>query len=132
MNGHIVVAGLLKRATGLAALVAARISPDVMPDSPTYPAVTYQKTGGSSARGAVADPPLMTAIFQISSWAKTRGEAAAIVQQVRVAMDRQRKQTVNGVYVDDTFYEDDVDLYDPTTKVYFNHCTFRIHYRDPA
>ncbi|RFP32419.1 DUF3168 domain-containing protein [Duganella sp. BJB476] len=132
MNGHLAVVGLLKRATGLTALVGQRISPDVMPDSPTLPAITYQKMSGSSARGAVADPPLMTAIFQISSWAKTRNDAAAIVQQVRAAMDRQRQQTVGGVYVDDTFYTDDVDMYDPPTKTYFNHCTFRIHYRDPA
>lgn len=132
MNGHLAIVGLLTRSTGLAALVGTQIYPDVMPDSTILPAVTYQKMSGSSARGAVVDPPLMTAVFQISSWAKTRNAAAAITQQVRDAMDRQRQQTVNGVYVDDTFYVDDLDLYDPTTKTYFNHCTFRIHYRDPA
>lgn len=133
MNGHLAVVGLLNRDAGLAALVGQEIHSDILPDIPTYPAITFQKMpGGSSARGAVADPPLMKAIFQISSWAKTRNQATAITQQVRAAMDRQRQQTVNTVYVDDTFYMDDVDLYDPPTKIYYNHCTFRIHYRDPA
>lgn len=132
MNGHIAVLGLLKASTGLAALVAARVTPDVMDEPATFPAVTYQKTGGGSARGALSDPPLMHASFQVSSWAKSRAQASSIAAQVRAAMDRRRKVTVAGVAVDDCFYEDDVDLYDSETRTYFNHMTFKIHYRDTA
>ncbi|MDB5937543.1 MAG: hypothetical protein JWQ01_4887 [Massilia sp.] len=130
MNGHIIVDGLLKAATGLAALVADRIYPDVMPDAPNYPAVTYQKLSGSSARGAVSDPPLMTASFQVSSWAKSRAQASKIAAQARKALDRKRKITVASVALDDCFYESDNDDFDGDSKVYFNHMTFTLHYRD--
>ncbi|MES2126652.1 MAG: DUF3168 domain-containing protein [Pseudomonadota bacterium] len=132
MNGHLVVGGLLSAASGLTDLVADRIYPDVMPDSPTYPAVTYQKIGGSSDRGAVSNPGLVMATFQVSSWAKSRPAAAKIARKIRSAIDRKRKITVSEVAVDDCFYESDVDHYDPATKIFFNHSTFRIHYRDPA
>jgi hypothetical protein len=131
MNGHIAVNGLLTASAGLAALVVTRIYPDVMPDSPTYPAVTYQKVGGGSEKGAVSDPGLKRATFQVSSWAKSRPLASQIADQVRLAMDRQRKITVAGVAVDDCFYESDNDDYDKDAKVYFNHMTFKIHYRAP-
>ncbi|MET3132864.1 hypothetical protein AAKU55_003145 [Oxalobacteraceae bacterium GrIS 1.11] len=130
MNGHTAVYGLLSNSASLAALVAQRIFPDVMPDSPAYPAVTYQKLGGGSARGALSDPPLMWALFQVSSWAKSRADAAGVTRQVRGALERKRKLTVAGVAVDDCFYQDDVDLYDNDTRTYFNHCTFKIFYRD--
>jgi hypothetical protein len=130
MNGHVAVFGLLSRAAGLAALVGDRIYPDVMPDNPAYPCVTYQKMGGSSARGAIGDPPLMRAEFQVSSWAKSRPSAAAIAGQVRAAMDRVRKTTVAGVAIDDCFYDGDDDLFDNDTRTYFNHMNFTLHYRD--
>lgn len=132
MNGHLAVSGLLKQSTELAGLVALRIYPDVMPDSPTYPAITYQKMGGKSARGSTSDPTLMSAVFQVSAWAKSRIECTSIIVQVRKTMDRKRKITVADVAIDDCFYEDDIDLFDQTTRIYFNHCTFKIFYRDPA
>lgn len=132
MNGHIAILALLTRSTTLAALVADRIYPDVMPDNPAYPAITYQKLSGSSARGAVNDPPLMTATFQVSAWAKSRLGAATIAHAINDALDRARKLTVGGVAIDDCFYEDDVDLFDNDTRTYFNHATFKIYYRDPA
>lgn len=132
MNGHIAVDNLLKAAGGLVALVADRIYPDVMPDAPVFPSVTYQKLGGGSERGAQIDPALMNASFQISSWAKSRAQASRIAGEVRKAMDRKRKITVGGVAVDDCFYAGDVDMFDADTRTYFNHATFEIHYRDAA
>jgi hypothetical protein len=130
MSGHIIVDGLLKAATGLTVLVAERIYPDVMPDAPTFPSVTYQKLSGSSARGAVNDPPLMTASFQVSIWSKSRTQASKIAAQARKALDRKRKISVTSIPLDDCFYESDVDMYDPDTRTYFNHMTFTLHYRD--
>lgn len=136
MNGDLAIRGLLNAATGLTALVGKRIDSDVMPSSPTgrpvYPAVTFQRMSGSSAKGALSDPPLMTAVFQVSAWASSRKDARAVATQIRTAIDRKRKVTVSGVYINDCFYQDDVDLYDPDTQTFFTHTTFRIHYRDPA
>lgn len=131
MNGALAINGLLTQAPGLKALVAARIYPDVMPDSPVLPAVTYQRLSGSSERGSTSDPPLKSATYQVSAWAKSRADALAIAAQVRVALDRKRKLTVAGVQVDDCFYQGDVDLFDFETRTYFTHLTFKIYYRDP-
>ncbi len=132
MNGDLAMRGLLNACAGLTALVGKRIDSDVMPDSPTYPAVTFQRMSGSSAKGAISDPPLMTAVFQVSAWAKNRKDARAVATQIRAAIDRKRQLTVNGVYVNDCFYQDDIDLFDFDTRTFYTHTTFKIFYRDPA
>lgn len=131
MNGALAINGLLMQATGLRALVSGRITPDVMPDSPVLPAVTYQRLSGSSERGSTSDPPLKSATYQVSAWAKSRADALAVAAQIRVALDRKRKLAVVGVQVDDCFYQGDVDLFDFETRTYFTHLTFKIFYRDP-
>jgi hypothetical protein len=131
VNGALAINGLLNQAAGLAALVADRIYPDVMLESPVFPSVTYQRMDGSSERGALSDPPLKSAVFQVSAWAKSRAEARAIAAQIRVALSRKRKVTVSGVQVDDCFDQGDIDDFDPDTRIFFTHLTFKIHYRDP-
>lgn len=132
MNGVLVISGRLTATAALTALVSTRIYPDVMPDSPTFPSVTYHRLSGKSEKGAISDPPLKSAVFQVSAWAKTRLASRQIAAQVRIALDRLRKVMVAGVAVDDCFYEDDVDGFDAVTKTYFTHTTFQLYYRDPA
>jgi hypothetical protein len=136
MNGDLAIRGLLNAATGLTALVGHRIDSDVMATgpagAPTYPAVTFQRMSGSSAKGALSDPPLMTAVFQVSAWASSRKDARLVATQIRAALDRKRQITVSGVYINDCFYQDDIDLFDFDTRTFFTHVTFRIHYRDPS
>lgn len=131
MSAHQAILAML-RAPALVALVGQRVYFDVMPDKPTLPALTIQKLGGGAARGAVRNPGLYDAQYQVSSWAKSRTDATKISAQVRQAMDRVRKAVIDGVPVSDCFYESDVDLYDSETKTFFNHMTFNIHYRDSA
>ncbi|QJE03046.1 DUF3168 domain-containing protein [Massilia forsythiae] len=136
MSAHAAVLALLQAAPGLTALVGDRIYPEVLDDPPVFPAVTFQQMGGAGARGAVKNPGLMRASFQVSTWAESRAEAVLIVAQVRKALDRKRKITVAGVPIDDCFYESDIDLDDPDAGqpgvgVWFNHMSFTIHYREP-
>lgn len=133
MSAHAAILGLLMAAPDLVALVGNRIFPDQMDDPPVYPSVTFQKVGGGAARGAVANPGLMRASFQVSTWAESRIEAGQIATLVRKALDRQRQIIVDGVRIDDCFYESDLDLVDdedPDNIVYYNHMDFRIHYRE--
>lgn len=130
MSAH----GAIKAMLGVPAvtvLVGQRIYFDVMPDNPTYPAVTIQKLGGASARGPVKNPGLESAQMQVSVWARSRADTVVIDKQVRAAIDRVRQVLLDGVWVSDCFYESDVDLYDSETKTFFNHMTFHVHYRDP-
>ena len=132
MSAHDAVLGMLLASTELAALVGTRIYPDVMDDPPVYPSVTFQRVGGAGARGAVSNPGLSRASFQVSTWAESRVEANQIAALVRKALDRKRKFVAAGVTVDDCFYDSDIDLYDPDEKICFNHMSFTIHYREPT
>jgi hypothetical protein len=131
VNGALAISGLLTQSAGLKAIVAARIYPDVMPETPVYPSVTFQRMSGSSERGSTSDPPLKSAVYQVSAWAKNRPAASEIAAQIRGALDRKRKVIIDGVQVDDCFYQDDIDLFDFETRTYFTHLTFKIFYRDP-
>lgn len=132
MNGAVALYGLLKQASGLVALVADRIYPDILPQPvPNGTCITYQRLSGGSARGALSDPPLKDDTFQVSVWGKSRTDVLLAADEVRVALDRQRKVTVNGVQVDDCFYRGASDSFDAEARTYFTHLTFDIHYRDP-
>lgn len=130
MSAYDAVLALLQASPDLVALVGGRIFPDQMDDPPVYPSVTFQKVGGGAARGAVSNPGLMRAVFQVSTWAESRDETEQIAPLVRRALDRKRKITVVGVPIDDCFYDSDLDLVDPDTDVCFNHMSFTIHYRE--
>lgn len=130
MSAHAAILALLRASPDLVALVGDRIFPDQTDDPPTYPSVTFQKVGGGSARGAVSNPGLMRAVFQVSTWASTRDDTVLIVPLVRQALDRKRKIVAGGVPVDDCFYESDMDLVDPDTGICFNHMDFIVHYRE--
>ncbi|OFJ49599.1 hypothetical protein BA896_012710 [Janthinobacterium lividum] len=131
MSGHGAIKAMLG-APGVVALVGQRVYFDVMADNSLLPALTIQKLGGDSARGAQKNPGLDSAQFQVSTWAKSRVETVIISSQVRKAIDRVRELVIDGTLVNDCFYEGDVDLYDSETKIFFNQMTFNIHYRDPV
>ncbi|WP_198116929.1 DUF3168 domain-containing protein [Massilia rhizosphaerae] len=132
MTIHEAVLALLQASGDLIGFVGDRIYPDVMDEPPVYPSVTFQKVDGADARGAVSNPGLRRAVFQVSTWARSRLEVAQIAALVKTAMDRKRKVSVVGVPINDCFYDSDVDLYDPDVKIYFNHMSFTIHYREPT
>lgn len=131
MSAHAAILGLLQAAPDLVEMVGGRIFPDQMDDPPVYPSVTFQKMGGGGARGAVKNPGLARASFQVSTWAESRDETVLIATQVKKALDRKRKITVAGMPVDDCFYVSDLDQQDPDTGICFNQMSFTIHYREP-
>jgi len=130
MSAQVIVYTLLSQASGLTALVDARIYPDVMPDAPTLPAVTFQKTGGSSDVGAESNPSTAKANIQVTVWAKSRLDTTALTKQVRLALERKRNITVASVPLNDIFCDSDIDDYDHDTKVYFTHIDFRVFFKD--
>lgn len=130
MSGHDAILGLLMASIDLSTAVSERIFPDELDDPPVYPSVTFQKLGGRSARGAVSNPGLQRASFQVSTWATSRFDTVRISKLVRKALERKRNLGIGSVVVKDCFYESDIDLQDPDTGVCFNHMTFTLHYRE--
>jgi hypothetical protein len=100
---------------GLAALIGDKAFPGHVPEDKSPPAVTFTKTSGQ--RGHPGDGPSGDASpdFQISCWAKTYGEAKAIANQVRMALDG-FEGDMEGVKVHACELFNEIDMYDPETK----------------
>jgi uncharacterized protein DUF3168 len=77
----------LKNNAGIAALVASRIYPQLIPENPTYPAISYEKTSGEHERSLTGSSGLAMADFELECWAKTYGGAKSVADAVRNALD---------------------------------------------
>lgn len=115
---------------GLTALVAARIYPVVLPQNPTYPAVTYQRISSVRAPAMGTDTGLIATRFQLSTWSSGYAAAKAVKEQLRLATERWRG-TVLGIVIQDTFIEGEVDLYETAVPVWHLPLDVRIHHVEP-
>lgn len=88
-------------ASGLAALIDTRFYPQLMPQNPTYPAVTYMLVAAPRETAMGADPGIVYAHLQFSAWSLDYLEATQVAEQLRVAFQRWRG-TVGDVEILDT------------------------------
>ncbi|KAB7769361.1 tail completion protein gp17 [Xanthomonas maliensis] len=64
-------------------LVGTRVYPDVPPDSPVYPLITYQQVGGRAQWFQdQTRPDKAHARIQVNVWADSRAQANALARQV--------------------------------------------------
>jgi len=73
--------------SGVSALVGARIWPDIVPQDPSYPLITYARS--NDERESTFDEGQtdhVGADFQIDSWGETRGAAIELAATVRAAL----------------------------------------------
>jgi hypothetical protein len=91
--------------SGLSALISARIYPQILPETPTYPAVTYWITGAPRETAMGSDPGIVHARVQVDAWGLTFAVARNVGEQVRAALQRWRG-TLDGTEVLDSFIED--------------------------
>ena len=68
------------------ALVVARIYPIKLPQSPTYPALTYEIISDIPHRALAGDSDLERVRVRIHCWAKTYTGAADLAKKVRTAV----------------------------------------------
>ena len=92
-------------------LVASRVYPLLLPQSPTLPAIVYLKVSGMRVQSHNGDSALQHPRFQFSCWAETYTEALAVAEQVRMAL---QGLTAAGVGI----YETAHDFYDTDTGWY--------------
>jgi len=98
---------------GLTALVATRIYPLIMPQGVTHPAVTYQRISSTRESCMVDDDGIVRARFQVTTWAATFASARAVIDQVRLALQR---WSTSGVQ--DTYIIGEYDLYDEAALIF--------------
>lgn len=102
---------------GLAALVSTRIYPAPIPQSPTYPLVTYMQVSG--VRGYVYgnQDGFVQGRWQVDSWSTTSTGARALAEQVRLALSNY-KGTSDSVVIDLITIENELKDYDDDASLH--------------
>lgn len=115
---------ILKDDSGVSALVGTRIDPVVLPQQPTYPAITYRRSGVSqiiATQGGRQEIPA----FEVSAYDETYSGVKALADAVRTAM-RGDKGFVDGFTVQDIEYQNEFDGFDNDLQVYSVTFTYEI------
>lgn len=76
----------LRNVSGVSSLIASRIYPDKLPQSPTLPAVVTQSVGGQRQQRYCNGDGLVLGSFQFDVYAKTRAACNQAAHAVRIAM----------------------------------------------
>lgn len=99
---------------GVAALVSARVYPVLLPQTPTYPAVSYQRISNSGTNGSTA---LRESRWQVNCWAATYAGAVSLSEAVKAAMEEHTdvSQTPGIKY---SRVVNEFDDFDPDTEIY--------------
>ncbi len=71
----------------IVALVGARIYPQILPQKPTYPAITYAQASGVRLRILEGPAGRARPRISINSWADTHETMDAVADAVRAALD---------------------------------------------
>ena len=113
MSIESLVYGRLTSYSGITAITT-RAYPLLLPQSPTYEALTYQKISNTEQKGTST---LKDARFQLNCWAASYGEAHALATEVKAAFEEWHDlDQIPGVNFARVVGE--TDEYDDDTKVY--------------
>jgi len=102
---------------GLIALTSTRIYPIILPQNPTLPAVTYQRTDGPRESALGAEMGLAHPGIQIDSWGKSYASVKSVATQARAAPQRWSSEATDPVVLD-CLLESDGDEYEPGANIY--------------
>lgn len=103
---------LLADAT-IAGLIGTRLYPDILPQSPTMPALAYSVAGGVSVHSTDGASNLAGPRFQVDCWGATKNQAINLYNAVRKRLNGKRTGNIQGA-----FLEGWRDLYDPQPQLY--------------
>jgi hypothetical protein len=117
---------------GLTALIGAapsRLYPVLLPQLAALPAVTYQEVSNDGRVKYNSQSGMAKPRYQIDCWAFTYATAAAVAEQVRLAL-ASWISTVSGVVVDAVRTVGERDTYDPVPKVFRRSLDFFIWHQE--
>lgn len=109
----------------IATLIGNRFYADVLPQSPTMPAVVFSLLTGANIRSTDGPSALANPTFQIDCWASNPAGRAALFKAVRQRLDT-FSGTVEGVVIQGIFLVRYRDLYDNETRLYRRTADFSI------
>lgn len=129
---------LYTRLTGFAALatlVSTRVTPMALDQelrdiAALLDAVTFQKVSAVRLHSYGALPGVVTARFQIDSWARSYAKAKAVAAQVRLALANQYGTTWSSVVIQNCKIENEIDDMDAEVGLYRVTQDFSITYEE--
>lgn len=102
-------------------IVSTRIYPLILPQKPTYPAVTYSEDDSNYTESFTGQTDHVQSIFQIDAWARTYAGATTLGEAIRTSLQNttgsfggitiQRCTVLSGPI---SVYEDSVEAYRQT------------------
>lgn len=101
----------------IAGLVATRIYPSILPQSPTLPAITYSTVSASRQNTMDGPDGLPSKRIQIDAWSSSFAQAAALSNAIRVRIDGYRG-AMGGSTIKGVFADTERQLYDSEPKLH--------------
>ena len=89
-----------------------RVYPDVLPQFPTYPALTYSVIAGTNDFDLQGPSGLIRRLVQVDAWATTRSGAVAAMNEAKILLLASSDFTIDGADVTGA------ERYDNETKLY--------------
>jgi hypothetical protein len=114
---------------GIQSKVGSRIYWLRLPDSPTYPAISYFRVSNAGEHLVNTYSPR----FQFDVWVKTAGEALDIAELIRKAFQRFKgiMGGAGGKKINQGVHEDTREMYEPDTGLYHTSVDVFFHYIEP-
>lgn len=100
--------------SGVAALVVGRIYPLQLPQTPTYPAISYQRISNTGQNGSTT---LRESRWQINCWAATYAGAVSLAEAAKSAME-EHSDTTETPGIKFSRVVNEIDDFDPETEAY--------------
>lgn len=100
--------------TGVTNIVSTRIYPMLLPQHPTYEAITYQRISNSSTNGNTA---LRESRWQVNCFAETYAEAQTLAAAVKTALE-DFSDTTETPGIKEAYVTNELDDYDDSGDVF--------------
>jgi hypothetical protein len=123
---------LYEKITGnpeIAAIIASRMYPVALPQTPTVPAVVYFFDNATSTLSHSGPSGLESATLRVDSWADNFDEAKNLAAKIKEILNGWKKNVPLGA-VQGTFFKGEKDIFDEDKTLYSTQQTYLIHYTE--
>lgn len=121
MIGTLIYDRLTTEAT-VAAVVSTRVYPQLMPQEPTLPAITYDITMGQPNAGSA---PIRDATIRVTAWAAKNADCQSLGDMIVDALDNWSDRRAGTAQLLSSIFVGSADLYDPELNIWGLSVTFQ-------
>jgi hypothetical protein len=100
--------------SGVAALVSTRIHPAILPQTPTYPAISYLRVSNTGQQGSTK---LRETRYQINCWGATYAAAQSLAVAVKTAFE-EYVEAATTPRIEMTLVVNELDDYDDQADIF--------------